>query len=69
MRRARIEVRTTDGVVAYRAVARRSYTKRRLPGDLFRTDTTSRLVLITCGGAFSDGAYSHNVVLYAEPLR
>jgi sortase (surface protein transpeptidase) len=66
---ARIEVRTTDGVVAYRAVARRSYTKRRLPGDLFRTDTTSRLVLITCGGAFSDGAYSHNVVLYAEPLR
>lgn len=66
---ARIDVRSGDRVVAYRAVARRSYTKRRLPPDLFRSDTAPRLVLITCGGAFENGSYSHNVVLYAEPLR
>ena len=53
---------------AYRAVARRSYVKRKLPADLFRTDTAPRLVLITCGGSFADGTYSHNVVVYAEPV-
>jgi hypothetical protein len=64
----RIDVRAGDRVVRYRAVARRSYAKRRLPDDLFRTDTAPRLVLITCGGAFSNGTYSHNVVVYATPV-
>jgi hypothetical protein len=65
---APIEVRAGDRVVRYRAVARRSYAKQRLPADLFRAGTAPRLVLITCGGTFSDGAYSHNVVVYAEPI-
>jgi hypothetical protein len=65
---ARIDVHAGDRVVGYRAVARRSYIKRRLPADLFRADTAPRLVLITCGGSFADGVYSHNVVLYAEPV-
>jgi hypothetical protein len=64
---ARIDVRAGDEVIHYRAVARRSYVKRRLPADLFRTDTAPRLVLITCGGTFVDGSYSHNVVVYAVP--
>ena len=60
---------TTDARrdVAYRAVARRSYAKQRLPADLFATGTAPRLVLVTCGGSFHDGVYSHNVVVYAEP--
>ncbi len=65
---AKIEVRAGDRVVAYRAVARRSYPKQRLPADLFATDTAPRLALVTCGGTFSDGVYSRNVVVYAEPL-
>jgi hypothetical protein len=64
---ARIDVRAGGRTIRYTAVARRSYPKRRLPAELFRTDTAPRLVLITCGGAFHDGSYSHNVVLFAEP--
>ena len=65
---ARIEVRADGRTRAYRTVARRSYVKRKLPADLFRTDTAPRLVLITCGGSFDDGTYSHNVVVYAKPV-
>ena len=65
---ARIEVRADGRTRAYRAVARRSYVKSKLPADLFRTDTAPRLVLITCGGSFDDGTYSHNVVVCAEPV-
>ncbi|MGK5684096.1 class F sortase [Actinoplanes sp. URMC 104] len=65
---ARIQVRSGATTHEYRAVARRSYVKSRLPADLFRPATSPRLVLITCGGDFHDGAYSHNVVLYAEPV-
>ncbi|MEV6632049.1 class F sortase [Actinoplanes sp. NPDC051470] len=65
---ARIDVRAGDRVITYRAVARRSYVKQRLPADLYRTDSSPRLVLITCGGTFHNGVYSHNVVVYAEPL-
>ncbi len=64
---APIEVRAGDRVVQYRAVARRSYAKQRLPAELFRTGTAPRLALVTCGGTFRDGTYSHNVVVYAEP--
>lgn len=65
---ARIDVRAGDRVTTYRAVARRSYVKQRLPADLYRTDSSPKLVLITCGGSFHNGVYSHNVVVYAEPL-
>ena len=65
---ATIAVRSGTSTEQYRTVARRSYVKQRLPDDLFRTGTPPRLVLITCGGDFRDGAYSHNVVVYAEPV-
>ena len=65
---ARIEVRAGGRTVGYRVEARRSYAKSRLPRDLFRRDTAPRLVLITCGGAFRDGSYDHNVVVYATPV-
>ena len=66
---ATVEVRSGGAAQRYRTVARRSYVKQRLPGDLFRPGTPPRLVLITCGGDFHDGSYSHNVVVYAEPVR
>jgi hypothetical protein len=66
---SRIEVRAGGRVFAYRTVARRTYQKEKLPRDLFRADTSPRLALVTCGGSFADGVYSHNVVVYAEPLR
>ncbi|WP_250031361.1 class F sortase [Paractinoplanes maris] len=65
---ATIEVRAGERVFAYRAVARRSYSKQRLPADLFAPGTAPRLALVTCGGSFHDGVYSHNVVVYAEPV-
>jgi hypothetical protein len=65
---ARIDVRAGDRTVAYQVTARRSYAKSRLPEELFRRDTAPQLALVTCGGAFRDGAYDHNVVVYATPL-
>lgn len=65
---ARIDVRAGDRTIAYEVTARRSYAKSRLPKDLYRRDTPARLVLVTCGGAFRDGAYDRNVVVYATPL-
>jgi hypothetical protein len=65
---ATIQVRAGDRVVAYKAVARRSYPKQRLPKELFAANTAPRLALVTCGGSFHDGVYSHNVIVYAEPV-
>jgi hypothetical protein len=65
---SRVEVRTGDREVTYRVVARRSYAKSRLPADLFRAGGPPRLALVTCGGAFRDGSYDRNVVVYAEPV-
>ncbi|GAA0801651.1 class F sortase [Spirilliplanes yamanashiensis] len=65
---ARIDVAAGDRTVGYRVVARRSYAKSRLPDALFRRDTAPQLALVTCGGAFRDGAYERNVVVYAAPL-
>jgi sortase (surface protein transpeptidase) len=65
---SRVDVRTGDRTVAYQVVARRSYAKTRLPADLFRVDGPPRLALVTCGGAFRDGSYDRNVVVYAEPV-
>jgi sortase family protein len=62
---SRIDVRAGDRTVAYRVTARRSYAKTRLPQSLFRRDATAQLALVTCGGAFRDGTYDHNVVVYA----
>jgi hypothetical protein len=63
-----ITARTGSHSVAYRAVARRSYDKQHLPAALFRPDSAPQLVLVTCGGTFRNGAYSHNVVVYATPV-
>ncbi|WP_305786959.1 class F sortase [Symbioplanes lichenis] len=64
---ATVQVRAGDRVVTYRTVARRSYAKERLPADLFAAGGAPRLALVTCGGTFHNGVYSHNVVVYAEP--
>jgi hypothetical protein len=53
---------------AYRVTARRTYPKQHLPAEVFDPDVAHRLVLITCGGAFRDGHYDDNVVVYAEPV-
>ena len=66
---SRIELRAGTEVFAYRAVARRSYRKEKLPPTVFRADGPPLLALVTCGGSFRDGVYSHNVVVYAEPAR
>ncbi len=55
---------------AYTVAARRQYPKNALPvGQVFGQDTTSRLVLVTCGGSFDWATrhYSDNVVVYALP--
>ena len=64
---APIEVRAGDRTITYRTVARRSYDKQRLPKTLFNAGGAPQLALVTCGGTFKDGVYSHNVVVYAEP--
>ena len=65
----RIELLTDKGIVAYRAVARRTYAKDQLPPDVFAQSGRARLVLITCGGAFDQKThhYQYNIVLYALP--
>ncbi len=65
---ATIGVRAGDRTFVYRTVARRSYPKQRLPDALFARTGPAQLVLITCGGAFHNGAYDHNVVVYASPV-
>jgi hypothetical protein len=64
---SRIEVRIGDRTVAYRAVARRSYPKQKLPQQLFSTGAPAELALVTCGGTFRHGTYSDNVVVYGQP--
>jgi hypothetical protein len=54
----------------YTVVARRSYAKTSLPvAEVFATDVPSRLVLLTCGGAFDEAThhYADNIVVYALP--
>jgi hypothetical protein len=65
---ATVDVRAGDRTFVYRTVARRSYPKQRLPDALFARTGPAQLVLITCGGAFRNGAYDHNVVVYASPV-
>jgi len=53
----------------FRVVARRSYPKSGLPGQLFEREGPSILALVTCGGSFdqSTRSYSDNVVVFAVP--
>jgi hypothetical protein len=81
-----ITLRLADGrILHYRIVAGREYTKDQLAGDKqLRAELydqrkvygsasrpTSRLLLVSCGGAFDDytGEYQDNVFLYALPVR
>jgi Sortase domain len=67
----RVVLSSVDGrAAAYTVAARRQYPKSALPiRQVFDQDTTPRLVLVTCGGAFDRGTrhYSDNVVIYALP--
>ncbi|NHT19535.1 class F sortase, partial [Cellulomonas sp. IC4_254] len=66
----RVEVTTTAGTVVRYAVAEvRSYPKSSgLPAGLFAVGGPSRLVVITCSGAFRSGHYADNAVVVATPL-
>jgi hypothetical protein len=67
---ASIEVRGDDGVVhGYEVVERTMYDKDSLPSHLWRKTGPETLVLITCGGTFSQsrGSYDQNIVVYATP--
>uniref|UniRef100_UPI001C30F7F3 class F sortase n=1 Tax=Streptomyces sp. TRM64462 TaxID=2741726 RepID=UPI001C30F7F3 len=68
---ARAQVSAADGTRhTYRIVARRTYRKSALPGDLFTADGRPRLVLVTCAGAFDPETrvYAENLVLYGVPV-
>ncbi|MFD0319127.1 class F sortase [Streptomyces flavalbus] len=67
---SRIAVTGADGTVrAYRVAARRTYRQERLPRDLFASDGTHRLALVTCAAPYdrTEGRYLRNLVLYATP--
>lgn len=66
-----VTVQFADGTRStFRVVARRSYPKSRLPGELFQRSGPSLLTLVTCGGAFDQatGSYANNVVVFAVPV-
>jgi sortase (surface protein transpeptidase) len=65
---AQIQVKAGNQTITYRTVARRSYPKQHLPKRLFRVDNPAGLALVTCGGTFQHSTYSHNVVVYAQPV-
>jgi hypothetical protein len=54
---------------AYQVFARRSYAKEAVPARLFSRIGPEVLILVTCGGRFSEasGRYQDNVVVYAVP--
>jgi hypothetical protein len=59
------------GSVSYRVIARRSYDKAALPDRLFSRVGPEVLIMVTCGGRYSEttGRYEDNVVVYAVPRR
>lgn len=65
---APVSVTTADGVRAYEVRAVRSHLKDDLPAEVFARTGEPRLVLISCGGGFDDGHYTHNIVAYAVPV-
>lgn len=54
----------------YRITTRSTPPQESLDPDLFATDGSPRLVLVTCGGTFDEatGRYSENIVVIAEPV-
>jgi hypothetical protein len=63
-------VAAATGPATYRVREVRSYSKQRLPAELFSSDGPPRLVLITCGGEFTPGSgYADNVVAVADAVR
>lgn len=69
---AQVVVQTANGPEHWTINGVRTYTKGRLPSELFRYSGASpRLVLITCGGPFDAAThhYADNVVAYGSPSR
>ncbi|MEU9980215.1 class F sortase [Streptomyces sp. NPDC050856] len=69
---ARVHVTAADGVRhTYTVVARRTYAKRDLPRDLFTSQGSPRLALVTCAGDFDpdERVYAGNLVLYGVPVQ
>jgi sortase (surface protein transpeptidase) len=67
-----VKVQMRNGSWAeYEVFARRSYAKEALPGRLFSRTGPEVLILVTCGGRYSEasGRYRDNVVVYAVPRR
>lgn len=65
-----VQVAFADGSTrGFHVIGRAEYPKAALPPDYFSKAGPSRLVLITCGGAFdaSTRHYRDNVVIVAEP--
>ena len=65
-----VQVRFADGSTRmFHVTGRAEYPKSELPADYFSRSGPSRLVLITCGGAFDSSTrhYRDNVVVVAAP--
>lgn len=64
-----VTVTVTDRSVSFTVIRVAAYPKSGFPAeDVFIGDGTSRLVLVTCGGAFDQGAgsYVDNVIVWLE---
>jgi hypothetical protein len=69
---ARVTVIAGDGSRhRYEIVARRTYHRSALPGNLFRGSREPRLALVTCVGSYDRATrrYAENLVLYGVPVR
>lgn len=67
-----VQIRMADGSIrGFHIIGRSQFLKSALPTDLFSKAGPSRLVLITCGGAFDASIhhYRDNVVVVAVPDR
>ncbi|HET9257276.1 MAG TPA: class F sortase, partial [Pseudonocardiaceae bacterium] len=64
-----VTLRTDHESRSYAIAAVRSYPKASLPAEVFDTTGAPRLIIITCGGAFTKQTrqYSDNIVAYAVP--
>ena len=63
-----VELRTADGRTRrYRVTRIQRVRKDRLPSSIFSREGSARLVLVTCGGPFSNGHYRDNVIVTAVP--
>ena len=62
-------MQTSSGIeLVYEVVAREQFDKAEVPVQrVFSPSGQHRLVLVSCGGTFSEGRYSDNVVVTAVP--